>query len=154
MDDIKEGKSVTQITTDLGIQNLYQEENISTDSALVKLSEKLLQLRGVTNVGLVEEIKNLEDKNDYGVSAFIQIADKISADCFEVLSLVEAADLSFQDDRETKKANKTIFDHLIPVRVTDTQKESNSIDLVIKQQRGANALSIYQEGFQIEPKVN
>ena len=153
MDHIKEGKSVTQITTDLGIQNLYQEDNISTDHALVKLSEKLLQLRGVTNVSLVEELKDLEDEKDCGVSAFIQIADKISADVFEVISLVEAADLCFQDDKQTKKANKTINEHLIHAEVTDTQKESKSNDLVIEQQPGTKALSINQDGFQIEPKV-
>ena len=153
MDQIKEGKSVTQITTDLGIQDLYREDNISTDHALVKLSEKLLQLRGVTNVALVEELKDLEDEKDYGVSAFIQIADKISADCFEVLSLVEASDLCFQDDSKSKNANKSINEHLISVRITDTQKESKPNDLVIEKQRGTIALSIYQDGFQIEPKV-
>jgi hypothetical protein len=153
MDHIKEGKSVTQITTDLGIQNFNREDNISTDHALVKLSEKLLQLRGVTNVSLVEELKDLEDEKDCGVSAFIQIADKISADVFEVISLVEAADLCFQDDTQTKKATKSINEHLIHVGVTDTQKESKSNDLVIEQQRATNALSINQDGFQIEPKV-
>ena len=58
LDCIKEGKSVTQITTDLGSQILHQEDNIITDNALLKLSERLLQLKGVTNVVLMEAMKD------------------------------------------------------------------------------------------------
>ena len=41
MDAIKEGKSVTQIVTDVGAQELPKMDKVNTEQALIKLSEKV-----------------------------------------------------------------------------------------------------------------
>merc|ERR1711972_107744 len=104
MDAIKEGRSVTQITTDIGIQDLPKMDKSNTDHALIKLSEKVLQMKGLTDTVLMEELDDIDQEKDvafsslYSISAFIQATEKAAFSCFEVLSLLETDDLNIEEN--------------------------------------------------------
>lgn len=153
MDSIKEGKSVTQIVAEVGIEDLPKMDITSTDHALLKLSEKVLQMKGYADVVLSEELKNIDEEKNVGISAFIQTTEKTSFSCSEVLSLLEADDLNIEPDMKSKKASETLNESLTPLRVGCVQDELHSTDLVIKKQSKTHAITINQEGEQIQSKV-
>ena len=159
MDAIKEGRSVTQITTDAGIQDLPKMDKSNTDHALIKLSEKVLQLKGLTDTVLIEELDSIDKEKDvafsslYSISAFIQATEKTAFSCFEVLSLLEADDLNIEENWQSKKAIKTIDETLTPFKITETQEDIASEELVIETQPRTRAISLNQAGEEIQSKV-
>ena len=153
MDSVGEGKSVSEIVPEINVQDIPRLDDIGASKALLKLSEKVLQLKGLTVIVLEEMLKDLEDKNNQAVFAFIQIAEKISCDCSEVLSLIEADDLKDGHDNKRINAIKSFEEHALSLTVTDAQKEIKCGDLIVQAQDKTNALQICQEDVKIHPKV-
>ena len=159
MEAIKEGRSVNQITTEVGTQDLPKMNKSNTDHALIKLSEKVLQMKGLTDNVLIEELDNIDKEKDvafssfYSISAFIQATEKAAFSCFEVLSLLEADDLNIEGNWQSKKAVKTIDQTLTPFKITETQEDLASEELVIETQPKNRAISLNQTGEEIQTKV-
>ena len=154
MDSIKEGKSVTQIISDVNIEPIPHVDKTGTEYAMLKLSERVLQLKGVSNVILGELFKQLEDAENVGIFAFTNIAEKISLECSEVLSLVEADDLIVEYDQQRNKIEDIIEHPLLPMKVIDTQKEAQCGDLEVLKIDGTQVFPIQQESVRNEPKVH
>ena len=150
---MKEGKSVTQIVADVGIEHLPKMDKSNTDYALLKLSEKVLQMKGLTDVVLLEELENIAEEKHVGISAFIQTTEKTSFSCSEVVSLLEVDDLNIEQDIKRKNASETLNESLTPLKVAHAQDEIHSKELVTEKQTKTHAILINQDGEQIQSKV-
>ena len=153
MDAIKEGKSVTQIVTDVGAQELPKMDKTNTEKALIKLSEKVLQMKGSTDIVLLEDLASIDDEKNVGMSAFIDTIEKTSFSCFEVVSLLEADDLNTEQAFQSTKAVETLNESLTPFKITETLDESQSKELVIEKHPKTRAISINQSGEQVQSMV-
>ena len=153
MDAIKEGKSVTQIIADVGVQKLPEMDRNNTDKALIKLSEKVLQMNGSTDVVVLEELSSIDDEESVGMSAFIDTIEKTSFTSFEVVSLLETDDLNIEQDIKRRRVTQSLNERLTPFKITETQDEHQSKELVLEKQPKTRAVSSNQAEEQIQPKV-
>ena len=153
MDAIKEGKSVTQIVTDVGAQELPKMDKVNTEQALIKLSEKVLQMKGSTDIVLLEDLVGIDDDKNVGMSAFIDTIEKTSLSCFEAVSLLEADDLNTERAFQSTKAVEKLNESLNPFKITETLDESQSKELVIEKQPKTRAISINQSGEKVQSMV-
>ena len=153
MESTKSGKTITQIICDDKLNNLSNLEKLGAENALLKLSEKVLLLKGQGHVILDEILNQLKEHDCPSELAFAQISDKVSVDCCEVISLVELDDLKIQDDNNDIINRKVVEEPLIPLRVSDSQIDTSCQELEIMKEKRRKALAIQQEGTHIQPKV-
>ena len=76
MESTKSGKTITQIICDDRLNNLSRREKTGAENALMKLSEKVLLLKGQSHVILDEILSELKEHDCQKELAFAQIADE------------------------------------------------------------------------------
>ena len=153
MESTKSGKTITQIICDDRLNNLSRREKTGAENALMKLSEKVLLLKGQSHVILDEILNELKEHDCQKELAFAQIADKVSVDCCEVISLVEVDDLKIPDDNDDIINCKEVDDPLLPLGVSDSLIDTNCQELEIMKEKRRKALPIQQDGTHIQAKV-
>ena len=153
MESTKSGKTITEIICDDRLKNLSRREKTGAENALLKLSEKVLLLKGQNHVILDEILNDLKEHDCQKELAFAKISDKVSIDCCEVISLVEVDDLKIPDDNDELINRKVVEDPLLSLRVSDSLIDTNCQELEIMKEKRKKALPIQQEGARIQPKV-
>ena len=153
MESTKSGKTITQIICDDKLNNLSSLEKTGAENALLKLSEKVLLLKGQGHVILDEILSDLKEHDCQKELAFAQISDKLSIDCCEVISLVEVDDLKVPDGNDEIINRKVVEDPLLSLRVSDSLFDTNCQELEIRKEKRRKALPVQQEGTHIQPKV-
>ena len=123
MESIKEAKSVGQIIADVDIEPISHIDNSGREHAMLKLSEKVLQLRGVSSVVLDELLKQHDYEENTGAFAFINVVERTPLDCSKVLSLIESGDLVAQYEAQNTKIEETLEHYYNAVGVADAQEE-------------------------------
>ena len=153
MESTKSGKTITEIICDDRLNNLSRREKTGAENALLKLSEKVLLLKGQNHVILDEILNDLKEHDCQKELAFAKISDKVSIDCCEVISLVEVDDLKIPDDNNEIINRKVVEDPLLSLRVSDSLIDTNCQELEIMKEKRRKALPVQQEGTHIQPKV-
>ena len=153
MESTKSGKTITQIICDDRLNNLSRREKTGAENALMKLSEKVLLLKGQSHVILDEILSELKEHDCQKELAFAQIVGKVSVDCCEVISLVEVDDLKIPDDNDDIINLKEVEDPLLPLGVSDSLIDTNCQELEIMKEKRRKALPIQQDGTHIQAKV-
>ena len=153
MESTKSGKTITEIICDDRLNNLSRREKTGAENALLKLSEKVLLLKGQNHVILDEILNDLKEHDCQKELAFAKISDKVSIDCCEVISLVEVDDLKIPDDNDEIINRKVVEDPLLSLRVSDSLIDTNCQELEIMKEKRRKALPVQQEETHIQPKV-